>query len=420
MDLLEVGLISVYAVCLWGYHYLYFFLTERKDMVTQRNRINEAIHSWFDTSIEEKDYLLVIHQLRNVIMAVTFLATAVVLLLGLLFGLSPSALPEPLENGNYALWVVPDETTEEAMIRGRVTDDNDLSHQNETDLFTIMGRPPAPPENLDVEHYGTDEENGTEDNLVTWDASPDDLEKVSQYNVYRAEEEDGDYEFVGSVDAEGAADYEYVDEDKGTADDTLWWYIVHSEDDYEQVCEGAGPAREPEPLAPTEPQPEDGWLSIWWPFLILVSAAFVAMAGGILYKKRSSTEEPVIEEIFLISKRNSMLILHNTRRLKPDRDSDIIAGMFESVQKFIEDSFQDAEDWTLNKMEFGDNKVLVERGEHVYMAVVYKGEFSEEKVQEIRDVIAKIEEEFGEQLEEWDGDRKEIQGIDNIIEELFS
>jgi len=106
MDLLEVGLISVYAVCLWGYHYLYFFLTERKDMVTQRNRINEAIHSWFDTSIEEKDYLLVIHQLRNVIMAVTFLATAVVLLLGLLFGLSPSALPEPLENGNYALWLV--------------------------------------------------------------------------------------------------------------------------------------------------------------------------------------------------------------------------------------------------------------------------------------------------------------------------
>ncbi len=106
MNLPVIALISIYAVCLWGYHYLYFFLTERKDMITQRNKINEAILSWFETSIEGEDYLLVIHQLRNVIMAVTFLATAVVLLLGLLFGLSPSALPDPLTNGTYALWLV--------------------------------------------------------------------------------------------------------------------------------------------------------------------------------------------------------------------------------------------------------------------------------------------------------------------------
>jgi len=106
MDLLAIALISVYAFCLWGYHYLYFFLTERKDMITQRNKINEAILSWFDTSIEREEYLLVIHQLRNVIMAVTFLATAVVLLLGLLFGLSPSALPEPLGNGSYVIWLI--------------------------------------------------------------------------------------------------------------------------------------------------------------------------------------------------------------------------------------------------------------------------------------------------------------------------
>jgi len=106
MDILAIVIFSIYAVCLWGYHYLYFFLTERKDVVTQRNRINEAILSWFETSIEEEDYLLVIHQLRNVIMAVTFLATAAVLLLGLLFGLSPTALPDSLENGSHGLWLV--------------------------------------------------------------------------------------------------------------------------------------------------------------------------------------------------------------------------------------------------------------------------------------------------------------------------
>ncbi|MBS3782341.1 MAG: hypothetical protein KGY68_07030, partial [Candidatus Thermoplasmatota archaeon] len=158
----------------------------------------------------------------------------------------------------------------------------------------------------------------------------------------------------------------------------------------------------------------------WWPFLILIAAAFIAMTGGILYKKRSSTEEPIIEEVFLISQRNSMLILHNTRRLQPDRDSDIIAGMFEAVQNFIEDSFQDTEDWELNKLEFGGNKIAVERGEHVYMAVVYEGELGEEKIQELRDFIEKVEERFGEKLKEWDGDRNELRGLKDMTKDLFS
>ena len=115
-----------------------------------------------------------------------------------------------------------------------------------------------------------------------------------------------------------------------------------------------------------------------------------------------------------------MLLLHNTRRLRPDRDSDIIAGMFEAVQNFIEDSFQDTGDWELNRLEFGGNKIVVERGEYVYMAVVYEGELSEEEIQDIRDVIERIEDKFGEQLKEWDGDRKELRGIKDMTQDLFS
>lgn len=106
MELITVSILSIYVVCLWGYHFLYFFITGRKDVRTQRNRINEAILSWFNTSLDGGDYLLVIHQLRNVIMSVTFLATTVVLLLGLVFGLNPSILPGPLENEGYALWLM--------------------------------------------------------------------------------------------------------------------------------------------------------------------------------------------------------------------------------------------------------------------------------------------------------------------------
>ncbi|MEF8836053.1 MAG: hypothetical protein V5A76_07860, partial [Candidatus Thermoplasmatota archaeon] len=160
--------------------------------------------------------------------------------------------------------------------------------------------------------------------------------------------------------------------------------------------------------------------SIWWPYLILGLATFAVITGGLLYKKQSTKEEPIIEDIFLISQKNSMLILHNTRRLKPDRDSDILASMFDTVQNFIEDSFQDTGDWELNKLEFGDNKVVVERGEYVYMAVVYEGEFTDEKIQEIRNLIERIENEFEEELKEWYGNREELRGIEEIIQDFFS
>ncbi len=106
MNLFAMTLISVYTLCLWGYHYLYFYLSERSGVSTRRNLMNDAIVSWFEIALDERDHLLVIHQLRNVIMAVTFLATTAVILLGLLFGFSASSFSGPLENGVYPTWLI--------------------------------------------------------------------------------------------------------------------------------------------------------------------------------------------------------------------------------------------------------------------------------------------------------------------------
>ncbi len=72
------------------------------------------------------------------------------------------------------------------------------------------------------------DDEGTEHNLLTWDASPDDPSDVSHYNVYRSDSQDGVYEQISSVDATGSDDYSYIDENKGTGDDIYWWYIVRS------------------------------------------------------------------------------------------------------------------------------------------------------------------------------------------------
>ncbi len=101
-------------------------------------------------------------------------------------------------------------------------------------------------------------------NLVTWDASPDDPDEVSHYNIYRSEDKDGPWDeatFVESLEADGSNEYEFLDEDKGMADDVFWWYVVRAvgENDIEEDNEDAvqEPGAPPSPLPPTDPEPED-------------------------------------------------------------------------------------------------------------------------------------------------------------------
>jgi len=66
-------------------------------------------------------------------------------------------------------------------------------------------------------------------NHVSWDASPDDPEEVGHYNIYRMETQSGPWiDPIDSVIATGSSNYSYVDEDKGSADDIHWWYVVRA------------------------------------------------------------------------------------------------------------------------------------------------------------------------------------------------
>ncbi|MBS3817285.1 MAG: hypothetical protein KGY76_06960 [Candidatus Thermoplasmatota archaeon] len=84
------------------------------------------------------------------------------------------------------------------------------------------------------------------DNRITWDASPDDPGVVDHYNVYRAEEKSGPWNessLIGDVNADGSASYEYIDTDRGEADNTYWWYVVRSVGEIEEKNKDA--VREP-------------------------------------------------------------------------------------------------------------------------------------------------------------------------------
>ncbi len=73
--------------------------------------------------------------------------------------------------------------------------------------------------------------SGDYHNLVTWDASTDDLDEVSHYNLYRSVSIEGPWvesNFVETIPADGSIYYQYIDLYKGMADDIAWWYVVRA------------------------------------------------------------------------------------------------------------------------------------------------------------------------------------------------
>lgn len=154
-------------------------------------------------------------------------------------------------------------------------------------------------------------------------------------------------------------------------------------------------------------RPESTW--------ILMMAAAVAVALLLLYYRRTTM---VVDEVFMIY-RDGNLMAHQTRRLKPGMDDQIMGSMLVAIQDFVRDSFKEEASTGLNRMDFGEKKVLVEKGENIYLAVVLHGKREGRVPHIMRQAIAHAEERFSETLSDWDGDMEKVRGINEEASRLL-
>jgi PKD repeat protein len=87
---------------------------------------------------------------------------------------------------------------------------------------------------------------GTNDNILTWNASIDDgtgADDVTHYNVYKSDSTS--WSSTGSITADNSLTYSYIDSSAGTADTTQWWYKVTAVDSGGLESEDSNSAQEP-------------------------------------------------------------------------------------------------------------------------------------------------------------------------------
>jgi len=153
-------------------------------------------------------------------------------------------------------------------------------------------------------------------------------------------------------------------------------------------------------------------------FFVGVVAALTAInvVGMFMVWQSSPT---IVDEVFLMTP-DGMLLKHYTRRLRPDQDTDIMAGMLTAVQNFIKESFDEA-GGRLNEIRFEHYDILVSHGKNVVIAAIISTKKPERLRSQLRNATDDIESQLGDRIRHWSGDRKELGGdVDNIMKKFLS
>ncbi len=143
-------------------------------------------------------------------------------------------------------------------------------------------------------------------------------------------------------------------------------------------------------------------------------ATAVAAAAVVLWRRRGDE----IEEVFLVY-RDGILLYHLSRSLTGAGDDDTLTAMLTLVQDFVRDAFKYGSDRRIHQLDFGEYRIVIERGANVYLAVVTSGTGDDPELRKrLRQVIARLEVEHGDLLAAWNGDMDKVLPLRDAVRRL--
>jgi tetratricopeptide (TPR) repeat protein len=132
-------------------------------------------------------------------------------------------------------------------------------------------------------------------------------------------------------------------------------------------------------------------------------------------------EAPRVEAIYLVT--HSGLLIKEVVREKTKLDPDIFSSLLTTVNEFVSQSLStllgEEKKGTLSSMGLENFRILIENGKNINLAVIISGKENEFLINDMRDIINKVHNNFDSILENWDGDEENVAGIKQILEPLI-
>ena len=122
-----------------------------------------------------------------------------------------------------------------------------------------------------------------------------------------------------------------------------------------------------------------------------------------------------IEDIYLIYNDGRLITGQSLKETIIDQD--IMGSMLTAINDFVQDSFKAGGE--LGSIDYGDNRIMIERGEQVVLAVVIYGEETRELRSQVANGLRQVESRFSSELAGWNGDVDLLSGTHEILQPLL-
>ncbi len=164
------------------------------------------------------------------------------------------------------------------------------------------------------------------------------------------------------------------------------------------------------------------------PLTALVGVIMLGFGGVLLYRSKSEEiiddnvnvieSKPVakykVEELYLIYKDGRLV--KNLSDVEVKTDSDIMSGMLTAINDFVQDSFNTEGD--LGSIDYGNNKIILQRGTNSYLAAVVYGEvdkfFKGKMINAVRNI-----ENVNPSMGTWNGDAETIVHTEHYLQPII-
>lgn len=158
------------------------------------------------------------------------------------------------------------------------------------------------------------------------------------------------------------------------------------------------------------------WDFVAWPWLLLMFCVSFCV-GFAVYKKKSSYH---VYEAYLIHE-TGMALAYASREKSLELEDLIISGMFTAIQDFINNTLSGStfDDWKLDEMKFGNGKILIEKSQNIFIAVIFEGNGNKLR-NRVEKLLKDINKKYADVLEDWDGDMTKLEGIGDMTMSLIS
>ncbi len=119
----------------------------------------------------------------------------------------------------------------------------------------------------------------------------------------------------------------------------------------------------------------------------------------------------LIDEVFLIDKKSSLVMAHVSRLPEETADSDLVGGMLSAINDFIATSFK-KKGAMASEIQFGESRIVIAESVYFFAAFVVSGSYGIDFLEEVESLLASIHAGFRKELKNFRGDMESVEGIE--------